>query len=161
MTKNWIQQIAKASALASVFLLFSFSEPVNRPAEDVEEELFEITIKVKNLRNSTGILQYSIYDKDGTIPDEHFKKHYYQKKAKIVNGSSTMTFYKMPKGKYAVNILHDENKNGKIDKGWVLPIEGIGFSNFSSFGLMNRPNFKKASFYVDKDVTKTVKIIYM
>ena len=64
-------------------------------------------------------------------------------------------------GKYAVNILHDENKNGKIDKGWVLPIEGIGFSNFKSIGFSNRPNFKKASFYVGSNTSKTIKIIYM
>lgn len=46
--------------------------------------------------------------------------------------------------RYAVNILHDENANGKIDKGFILPKEGIGFSNYSSVGPMNRPNFSKA-----------------
>ena len=29
--------------------------------------------------------------------------------------SSTITFNNIPKGNYAVFILHDENKNGKID----------------------------------------------
>jgi uncharacterized protein (DUF2141 family) len=32
-------------------------------------------------------------------------------------------------------LLHDENKNGKIDKGFILPKEGIGFSNFQSIGF--------------------------
>jgi len=32
--------------------------------------------------------------------------------------------------KYAINILHDEDNNGKIKKGFVLPKEGMGFSNY-------------------------------
>lgn len=143
------------SLLSVILTLLSFK------LSESKEGPYTITIKVDGLRNSTGVVQYSIYDKDGTIPDEYFEKYYYQKKAKIVNGSSTMTFINMPKGKYAVNILHDENQNGKIDKGWVLPIEGIGFTNYKSIGITNRPNFKKASFEVNANVTKNIKVIYM
>ena len=60
-----------------------------------------------------------------------------------------------------MNILHDENKNGKIDKGFILPIEGIGFSNFQSIGLTNRPNFSKASFELKENKSISVKVIYM
>ena len=71
------------------------------------------------------------------------------------------TFSHLPKGNYTVNILHDENNNGKIDKGLILPKEGIGFSNYSSIGLTNRPNFKKASFELTQNKTIKVKVIYM
>jgi len=67
----------------------------------------------------------------------------------------------LPKGKYAVNILHDENKDGKIDKGWILPTEGVGFSNIKSISPFNRPNFSKASFELESDKIIKVKIIYM
>lgn len=144
--------ITSMLSVALIFFSFNFSE---------KEGLYTITIKVNGLRNSKGVVQYSIYDKDGTIPDENFSKYYYQKTGSINEGSSTMTFVNMPKGTYAVNILHDENKNKKIDKGYFLPIEGIGFTNYTSIGLMNRPNFKKASFEVNSNVTKTVKVIYM
>lgn len=140
--------------LSVVLILTSFST-------SEKDELYTITIKVNNLRNSKGVVQYSIYDKDGTIPDEDFENYYHQKIGKIKNSSSTMTFINMPKGIYAVNILHDENNNGQIDKGLILPVEGIGFSNFESIGFTNRPNFKKASFEVKSNVTKTVKVIYM
>jgi uncharacterized protein (DUF2141 family) len=56
--------------------------------------------------------------------------------------------------------LHDEDGNEKIKKGFVLPKEGIGFSNYQSIGIGNKPNFKKASFEVDSDKTVSVKIIY-
>jgi len=60
-----------------------------------------------------------------------------------------------------VNILHDENNDGKIKKGLIMPKEGIGFSNFQSIGFSNRPSFAKASFYLSKDTKIKIKIIYM
>lgn len=70
-------------------------------------------------------------------------------------------FKNLSKGTYAVNILHDEDEDGKIDKGFVLPIEGIGFSNFTKIGLGNKPNFSKASFEVNENKVISIKIIYM
>ena len=91
------------------------------------EKTFSLTVNVEKLRNYEGIVQFALYNKEGSIPDEDFKKCYKILKANIVNGSSTITFHGIPSGKYAVNILHDENNNGKIDKGFLLPKEGIGF----------------------------------
>jgi uncharacterized protein (DUF2141 family) len=104
---------------------------------------------------------FALYNKDGSIPDEDYENYYKILKGEIINGSSTITFKNIPSGKYAVNILHDENKNGKIDKGFILPIEGIGFSNFQSIGFANRPNFSKASFELKENKTINVKVIYM
>lgn len=42
-------------------------------------------------------------------------------RAEIINGASTIMCVNIPTGKYAVNVLHEENKNGKIDKGFILP----------------------------------------
>ena len=83
------------------------------------------------------------------------------KVVEINKNSAKTTFDKLPKGKYAVNILHDENKDGKIDKGWILPTEGVGFSNIKSISPFNRPNFKKASFELNSNKTIQVNIIYM
>lgn len=58
-----------------------------------------------------------------------------------------------------MNILHDENGNGKIDKGLFLPNEGIGFSNYNTIGLGNRPNFRKASFEVEQDLRIRVQVV--
>jgi len=121
---------------------------------------YSLRIEVDHLKNDKGDVQFSIYNKDGTIPDKEFKNFYKQQTANIVNGKSYTIFKDLPKGKYAINILHDENKNGKIDEGLMLPLEGIGFSNYESTGLMNKPSFKKASFLLDKDTQKSIKIIY-
>lgn len=135
------------------FFLNSFSES--------QAENYSLTVKVEKLQNSKGVVQFALYNKDGSIPDEDYKNYYRLEKVKIVNGKSEITFKNLPKGKYAVNILHDENYNGKVDKGLLLPKEGIGFSNYQSIGLRNRPNFSKASFELKADKMINVKVIYM
>lgn len=126
-----------------------------------EQNTFTLTVEIENLRNSKGEVQFTLYNTDGSIPDEHYKNYFKIDKSRIENGKAEITFSNLPKGIYAVNILHDENKNGKIDKGFILPKEGIGFSNYSSIGLTNRPNFKKASFELNQNKTIKVKVIYM
>lgn len=140
-------------AFALSLTLYSFANP--------NADTYSLTIEVKNLRNAKGIVQFALYNKDGSIPDEDYENYYKILKGEIINGSSTITFKNIPSGKYAVNILHDENKNGKIDKGFILPIEGVGFSNFQTIGFSNRPNFSKASFEVKENKSINVKVIYM
>lgn len=125
------------------------------------ENTFSLTVKVDDLRNSKGVVQFALYNRDGTIPDENFQHYYKMGTSDIDNGSAILIFSNLPPGRYAVNILHDENENGKIDKGLVLPKEGIGFSNYKTINLLNRPKFSKASFELNKDSTKIIKIIYM
>jgi len=136
--------------------LFSFTYPD-------QEAKYSLTIKVENLRNSKGVVQYAIYNKDGSIPDEKYERYFRKGIAEISKNRSTLTFNDLPVGKYAVSILHDENENGEIDKKFMLPLpaEGVGFSNYESIGLFNRPNFSKASFGVDSSLTKLVNIIYL
>ncbi len=69
--------------------------------------------------------------------------------------TATITFDRIPQVKYAINIIHDENSNGKIDMGFLLPKEGIGFSNFTKFNIRNRPSFTKASFELNIDIRLT------
>jgi len=136
----------------AVVLLSAFS---------TSKDSYSLTINVTNLRNSEGMLQFTLYNNNGSIPDDDFKKYYKLLKKEIVNGKSSVTFKNLPRGQYAVNILHDENNDGKIKKGLLLPIEGIGFSNFTSIGLLNRPTFSKASFNLEGNKMIKVSIIYL
>jgi len=139
------------SALIALFFSFAFKY----------DETYSLTVDVKNLRNTNGVVQFTLYNEENSLPDEKFEKYYRIEKSEITNNSATATFTNLPSGKYAVNILHDENENGQIDKGLILPIEGIGFSNFQTIGFSNRPSFSKASFEVKEDKTINVKVIYM
>lgn len=127
-------------------------------ASDIDT--FDLTVKVNGLRNSNGAVQFALYNEDGTIPDEEYEKYYRKKTGKITNNASSVVFNNLPKGRYAVNVLHDENVDGKIDKGFIFPVEGIGFTNYESIGLANRPNFVDASFEITANLEKMIKVIY-
>lgn len=129
---------------------------------NIKVDTYSLTAKVIDLNNSKGTVIFSLYNKDGTIPDEKFKKYYKTKTVSIIDKKAEVTFTNLPQGFYAVTVLHDENNNKKIDKKFMLPLpeEGVGFSNYDDFGLSNRPNFKNANFKLIKDATITVKVIY-
>mgnify|MGYP000949467765 CR=1 FL=1 len=144
--------ILKMSSIGMFMLLSSFTPN--------EQNKYQLTVTVNNLRNNTGLLQFALYNKDGSIPDEKFAKYFRIQTAEISNNTATVIFKDLPADNYAVNILHDENKNGKIDKGFMLPKEGVGFSNYQSIGLTNRPKFSKASFQLTSNKSISVKVIY-
>lgn len=156
---NW-DKIKETGIIVIVFYLligiFSFTT-------FYQEKNYSLTINVKSLRNSNGVVLYALYNRDGSIPDEKFEKYVRKGIAEISNDRSILTFNGLPAGKYAITILHDENKNGKIDKKFLLPIpsEGVGISNYQTIGFSNRPNFSKASFPVNSSMTMDVKINYM
>jgi len=139
-------------AVGFVFSSFTYFE---------ENNVYSLTIEVDELQNSNGNVQFTLYNEDGSIPDQHYEKYFKQLIAEINDKSSSVTFTNLPKGSYAVNILHDENSDGEIEKGFILPTEGIGFSNFTTIGFMNRPSFKKAKFDLNADKIIKVKIVYM
>jgi uncharacterized protein (DUF2141 family) len=141
----------------TLFLLSAFQYGTGKK----DNSTFSLTVKVNNLRNPKGDVLFALYNKDGTIPDEKFKNYFRIIKGKISGDSSEVVFRNLPVGKYAVSLLHDEDGNGKIKRGFILPKEGIGFSNYNAINLSNRPSFKKASFELKKSRTITVKIIYM
>ena len=129
---------------------------------NIKTDSYSLTIKAEGLENSDGTIVVALYNKEGSIPDQKFKNYYRKENAHIINEKSEFTFNSLSQGFYAVSILHDENNNGKIDTKFMLPLpdEGVGFSNYEEFGLRNKPNFKKASFNLDKDTTIVIKIIY-
>ena len=126
-----------------------------------ENPLFSITVKVEDLRNENGVVLFALYNREDSFPDEHYEKYYKKLVGAINNESAMVTFKNLPRGKYAVNILHDEDNDGKIKKGMVLPKEGIGFSRFQSISLFNRPTFNKASFQLEGDKEIVVNILYL
>ena len=145
-----------AILIAGLFIFSTFSS--FRPQQ---QKLFSLTVEVNHLRNNEGAVLFALYNRDDAFPDEHYKKYYKKMTGKIENGNASATFKDLPAGKYAVNILHDEDNNSKIKKGFILPKEGIGFSNYQSIGMGNKPKFSKASFQVKEDVKINVKVIYL
>jgi uncharacterized protein (DUF2141 family) len=148
--------IKKIAILLIALVMLSFSKSTTK-------ETYSLTVKAEGFRNSNGEVIFALYNKEGSIPDEKYENYFKKGDSQIDNGTATFTFINLPEGNYAVNILHDENKNGKIDKKFMLPMpkEGIGFSNYESINLSNRPKFSKASFKINTNLLKVIKVIYM
>ncbi len=153
-----IQRIALLAGMGTIlFLLSAFQNGIVKK----EHSTFSLTVKVNTLRNNKGDVLFALYNKEGTIPDEKFKNYFRITTGKISGDSSEVVFRNLPAGRYAVSVLHDEDCNGKIKKGFFLPKEGVGFSNYKTINLSHRPSFKKASFELDKNTDVSVKIIYL
>lgn len=64
-------------------------------------------------------------------------------------------FLKLPPGRYAIIVYHDENDNGRLDKNVLgIPTEGYGFSN-NARGFFSAPSFDAAAVTVGKGNTNT------
>ena len=70
-------------------------------------------------------------------------------------------FVDIPRGTYALAVVHDEDMNGNLDINWLgIPTEGYGFSNDvkARFGP---PSFSAASFLYDgQDMKMTISLHY-
>ncbi len=143
--------------LLALLGIFTFGSSM---AQAPQKNLYSIVIEVDNFRNSKGVAQFALYNRDGTIPDEKLKKYFKKKEGEIQGGRSSVIFENIPRGRYAVTVLHDENSNEEIDKIFFYPKEGFGISNFQEISLSNRPNFSKASFELTEDAKKKIKLIY-
>ncbi len=113
-----------------------------------------ITVEIKNIR----------YEKGGNIFLEICdESNHTVKKLKHLIGSKEDTifiFTNLPFGKYAVRAFHDENNNGKLDKGvFGQPIEGWGVSN-DARGFMCAPTLSKMLFMHNSATKISFKLSY-
>ncbi len=64
----------------------------------------------------------------------------------------------LPKGRYALSVLHDINGNGRMDTNWIgIPREGYGFSRNPKI-VFSAPSFDEASFHLRKS-SKMIRIV--
>ena len=74
---------------------------------------------------------------------------------KVTADRTLVLHFDLPAGKYAVQVMHDENDNGKLDANFMgIPIEGYGFSNNPQ--VMRRAYFSEAAFEVKDAATAIV-----
>ncbi len=69
-------------------------------------------------------------------------------------------FPSLPSGEYALALIHDENGNGKLDKSFGMPREGVGFSRNPRL-TFGPPRFAAAAFPVGaQPVEEMVRLRY-
>jgi len=103
-----------------------------------------LTVVVKGIKNDKGNVAAALY----RSPDEFMKKTWQSRSADSSSGELKFIFETVPAGNYAISVMHDENKNGKVDTNMMgIPKEGFGFSN-DAMGAFGPPEFDKAKFVI-------------
>jgi uncharacterized protein (DUF2141 family) len=97
------------------------SQPTTQP-------LATLTIRVTDIRNHKGQLIFGVFDAADGFPNQEKTSRNWQIKEITAD---TMEFScELAPGTYGASVLHDENKNSKMDKSVVgIPQEGYGVTN--------------------------------
>jgi len=124
-------------------LLISLFTDMN---EITENKHCDVEISIKNLRNNKGELIIAVFNSSDGFPNDN-KKIYISKKLSIIDSKLLKFTIPLPKnGTYAIAVIHDENKNEKLDTNFFgVPTEGYGFSN-NKTGVFGAPSFKDCAF---------------
>ena len=120
-----------------------------------QETQHEITINITNISNDTGQVIIKLYNSE----ESYRKKVFKRKICNISKGKARVIFNNIPSGNYAFAVVHDENKNNKIDFNFLgIPSENVASSN-NAAGFMGPPNFEDSKFKVNgKSVVQNIKM---
>ena len=111
----------------------------------------KLTVEITNITTDEGQIILAIYNSS----DNYDKRIAFQE-VKLLPEVDTVTFEtSVPDGEYLVMLVHDINKNGKLDTSFIgMPKEPVGLSNYDGKGIPGK--FKKHKFTVSEDLTVTI-----
>jgi uncharacterized protein (DUF2141 family) len=108
-----------------------------------------IHINILNIRNSTGTIACALFDSPDGFPIEYLRCATSMMAIEIRDTQARCDFVHIPPGTYALVVIHDENRNGKLDTNWLgVPTEGYGFSSDAK-ATLRAPSFFAAKFHYD------------
>ena len=112
----------------------------------------ELTVSITNIRTDKGSVLISVMNSDAAWNNEE-KPVARQKVA--ATGKDTVLHFTLPAGSYAVQVMHDENDNGKLDTNFMgIPPEGYGFSNNPQ--VMRKAYYSESKFDIGDDAKSIV-----
>ena len=127
---------------------------------DTSAKTGSIAFRIGNKRNTEGIIGIALFNSGNGFPDKPDKA---LAKATIEAEESyrALVIENIPYGTYALSVLHDENRNGKMDKTWIgKPKEGFGASNNPKI-TFGPPEFDESYFIVNSEtVSMTIDMNY-
>ena len=120
----------------------------------------EVTVTVTKLRSTKGQILACLTSDARAFPQCERDKNA-QSLIVPAREGLVLNFGRVPAGRYAIALIHDENGNGKLDKNLIIPREGFGFSRNAPVAF-GPPSFKSASFVIDgKDHQEAISVRYL
>ncbi len=115
----------------------------------------ELTIDVARLRNAKGLIRVCLTAVPNNFPACGNEAEAVTRS--IPAGTHELRIAGLPRGDYAIAVIHDENSNKKLDTFMGIPREGFGFSRNPPIGF-SAPRFAAARFSVQGD-TETQQVL--
>ena len=117
-----------------------------------------LTLTINELRNQEGEVCVALFKDEAGFPADDEKA--VCNSCFPIKEMPLRVSFDVPYGSYSVSLLHDENKDGELNKNMVgIPKEGIGFSNDPMI-IKGTPSFDKTCFEFsegNEEVEVTVK----
>ncbi|HEX3683367.1 MAG TPA: DUF2141 domain-containing protein [Bryobacteraceae bacterium] len=119
-----------------------------------------LVIHVTGFRNQKGVAGGTLFTSPDGWPEDN-DKSFRHGPFPIAGDHATLTFDRLPPGRYGVAVLHDENSNHKLDRNFLrVPKEGFGFANNPHVGL-SAPKWEDSTVNVACPVTEiNIRLIY-
>lgn len=118
-----------------------------------------LLILVKGFKSMEGQLMVALFNSESGFlkMDNPYKGSI----TAISANEELVKFENIPYGDYAVSVLHDINKDGKMDKNlFGIPTDGYGFSN-NAMDKYGPPTWIQASFvFAGRDEAKVIDLQY-
>jgi uncharacterized protein (DUF2141 family) len=121
------------------------------------DEVSTLTVQVTGARNDRGQVALLVFRDPAGYPDDP-RRALRSHVAPLKDRSTTVLVRDLPPGRYVVTLIHDENRNGKLDTNILgIPTEGYGFSNNPKVGL-SAPAFGACTFVVPSGAAARIDI---
>ena len=136
-------------ALGLAFLLLNIQSVYS------EKNILSLQVTVVGTQPEIGQVILSLFNSK-----ESYLKQPYRSKVLSVGKESEVswTFKDLESGTYALSAIYDEDKNGKLNTGFLrIPKELIGMSN-NAKGTFGPPSFEKASFSLVESRTLIIRL---
>jgi uncharacterized protein (DUF2141 family) len=125
------------------------------------EQSSSLTVNITGLQSQQGEVLICLWKQD----DENFPlcsddASFRNMTIAPTDSSVTVVFEGIPAGDYALSAFHDEDRDGRIDRGFMgRPTEGLAVSNAVE-GERGRPSFNKTKFTMNGAETISMPIMY-
>jgi uncharacterized protein (DUF2141 family) len=115
------------------------------PSLAVEPTDATLRVDAQGFRNTNGAVGCVLFRQADGFPESE-DKAFRVVRVPVDTDHATCEFTRVPPGTYAVAVLHDENRNRKLDKNFLgIPQEGWGVSN-NVRPAISAPSFQDATF---------------
>ena len=143
--------------VAMVYAMLILTRLAPSAFPNASPELHTLIVTVDGVANSKGMVGVLVFNSARGWP-EQVSTALRSNAVAAQAGLTEVTIPGLPTGNYGVVVLHDENKNKKLDRDWLgKPKEQWGMSNNPEY-FLSAPSFEQSRFRLRRDERIYIKL---